>query len=119
MPQLPPALKNLLIIMALVGLAQVALPNIGFNPNQLYLFYPDSYQFQWWQIFTHVFCHGNIGHFIFNGIALFSFGLVVELRLGSQRFLQFNSEHFFQIMPMDMKRFPTVQWSVPLVRFTV
>ena len=88
MPQLPPALKNLLIIMALVGLAQVALPNIGFNPNQLYLFYPDSYQFQWWQIFTHVFCHGNIGHFIFNGIALFSFGLVVELRLGSQRFLQ-------------------------------
>lgn len=141
MPQLPPALKNLLIIMALVGLAQVALPNIGFNPNQLYLFYPDSYQFQWWQIFTHVFCHGNIGHFIFNGIALFSFGLVVELRLGSQRFLQLfffaalgavfftspqwgtqfsiKSAHFFQTTPMDMKRFPTVQWSVPLVRFTV
>lgn len=88
MSQLPPALKNLLIIMALTGLAQIALPNIGFNPNQLYLFYPDSYQFQPWQLLTHVFCHGNLGHFIFNGIALFSFGLVVELRLGSQRFLQ-------------------------------
>ena len=29
MPQLPPALKNLLIVMALFGLAQIALPNIG------------------------------------------------------------------------------------------
>lgn len=88
MPQLPPALKNLLIVMALVGLAQVALPNIGFNPFQLYLFYPDSYQFRIWQLVTHVFCHGDVGHFIFNGIALFSFGLIVELRLGSTRFLQ-------------------------------
>ena len=118
--------------MALVGLAQVALPNIGFNPNQLYLFYPDSYQFQWWQIFTHVFCHGNIGHFIFNGIALFSFGLVVELRLGAQRFLQLfffaalgavffhfaamgtqysiKSAHFFQTTHTVMKPSPTVRW---------
>jgi rhomboid-like protein len=35
-----------------------------------------------------VFCHGDIGHFIFNGIALFSFGIIVELRLGTNRFLQ-------------------------------
>lgn len=88
MPQLPPALKNLLIVMALMGLAQVALPNIGFNPFQLYLYFPDSYSFRLWQLVTHVFCHGDIGHFIFNGIALFSFGLIVELRLGSTRFLQ-------------------------------
>jgi len=88
MPQLPPALKNLLIVMVLMGLAQVALPNIGFNPFQLYLYFPDSYSFRLWQLVTHVFCHGDIGHFIFNGIALFSFGLIVELRLGSTRFLQ-------------------------------
>jgi rhomboid-like protein len=88
MPQLPPALKNLLIVMALFGLAQIALPNIGINPHQLYLFYPDSYHFQPWQLVTHVFCHGDIGHFIFNGIALFSFGIIVELRLGTNRFLQ-------------------------------
>ncbi len=90
MPQLPPALKNLLIVMALMGLAQVALPNIGFNPFQLYLYFPDSYSFRLWQLVTHVFCHGDIGHFIFNGIALFSFGIIVELRLGSTRFLQLS-----------------------------
>lgn len=88
MPQLPPALKNLLIIMALMGLAQIALPNTGFESFQLYLFYPDSYQFRIWQLVTHIFCHGGIGHFIFNGIALFSFGTVVERRLGSNRFLK-------------------------------
>ncbi|MFM8996062.1 MAG: rhomboid family intramembrane serine protease, partial [Bacteroidota bacterium] len=88
MPQLPPALKNLLIVMALMGLAQVALPNIGFNPFQLYMYFPESYSFLLWQLVTHVFCHGDIAHFIFNGIALFSFGLIVELRLGSTRFLQ-------------------------------
>jgi membrane associated rhomboid family serine protease len=87
MPQLPPALKNLLIIMALMGLAQIALPNTGFESFQLYLFYPDSYQFRIWQLVTHIFCHGDIGHFIFNGIALFSFGIIVELRLGASRFL--------------------------------
>lgn len=88
MNNIPNGLKNLLIIMALVALAQVALPKIGFNIEQLYLFYPDSSMFRVWQIFTHVFCHGGIGHLLFNGIALFSFGAIVEMRLGSSKFLQ-------------------------------
>lgn len=73
--------------MALMGLAQLALPNTGFESFQLYLFYPDSYQFRIWQLVTHIFCHGGLGHFVFNGLALFSFGVIVEMRLGTQRFL--------------------------------
>ena len=86
--QLPPGLKNLLIIMALVSLAQVALPKTGFDVEMLYLFYPDSEHFRFWQLFTHIFCHGGIGHLLFNGLALFSFGAIVEYRLGTSRFLQ-------------------------------
>jgi rhomboid-like protein len=54
----------------------------------LYLFYPDSEYFRIWQLVTHIFCHGGIGHLLFNGLALFSFGAIVEYRLGTSRFLQ-------------------------------
>ena len=85
---LPPGLKNLLIIMVLVSFAQVALPKTGFDVETLYLFYPDSENFRIWQLITHIFCHGGIGHLLFNGLALFSFGAIVEYRLGVSRFLQ-------------------------------
>lgn len=87
MPYIPVGLKNLLIIMALIGLAQVALPRVGIDSFFMYLFYPDSPWFRPWQLITHIFCHGSISHFLFNGIALFSFGAIVEMRLGTQRFL--------------------------------
>ncbi|MFZ9754422.1 MAG: rhomboid family intramembrane serine protease [Bacteroidia bacterium] len=87
MVQLPPGLKNLLILIALMGMAQLSLPNVGFDVFQFYLYYPDSPNFQPWQLITHIFCHGGIGHFLFNMIALFSFGGIVEYRMGTQRFL--------------------------------
>jgi rhomboid-like protein len=37
---------------------------------------------------THIFCHGGISHLLFNGLALFSFGAIVEYRLGVSKFLQ-------------------------------
>lgn len=85
---LPPGLLNILIIMGLFGLAQISLGNVGFNVNQLYLYYPDSPNFRFWQIITHMFCHGGFGHFFFNAFALFSFGMIVEYRLGTARFLK-------------------------------
>ena len=88
MPYIPTGLKNLLIIMALFGLAQIALPRVGFDVMELYLYYPDSQWFRPWQLITHVFCHGGFTHFLFNAIALFSFGAVVEFRLGTSKFLQ-------------------------------
>jgi rhomboid-like protein len=85
--QLPPGLRNIVILIALMGMAQIALPRIDFDVNQLYLFYPDSSMFRPWQLVTHIFAHGNIMHFLFNVIALVSFGAIIEYRLKTKRFL--------------------------------
>lgn len=85
--QLPPGLRNLLILIGLGFLAQFALPNAKIDPSILYAYYPDSPNFRPWQILTHMFCHGGWSHLLFNGIALFSFGTVLELRLGTKKFL--------------------------------
>ena len=85
---LPPGLKNILIIMVLGAMAQTALPRVGIDPTNWYLFYPDSGNFRIWQLITHIFCHGGFSHILFNGIALFSFGMVVEHRLGTSLFLK-------------------------------
>ena len=53
--QLPPGLKNILIIMVLGAMAQTALPRIGIYPDQWYLYYPDSENFKIWQLITHIF----------------------------------------------------------------
>lgn len=85
--QLPPGLRNLLILIALFALAQFSLPNIGFDPQQLYVVYPDSYAFRPWQLVTHMFCHGGIAHLLFNAIALYSFGAIMEMKLGTRKFI--------------------------------
>ncbi|MFN4914164.1 MAG: rhomboid family intramembrane serine protease [Sphingomonadales bacterium] len=84
---IPPGLRNLVILIALMGMAQIALPNAGFDPVQLYLFYPDSDAFRPWQLITHMFAHGGFTHFLFNVIALVSFGGIIEYKLGTRRFL--------------------------------
>jgi len=84
---IPPGLRNLIILIGLVGMAQIALPNINIDPVQLYLFYPDSDAFKPWQLLTHMFAHGGFTHFLFNVIALISFGGIIEYKLGTRRFL--------------------------------
>jgi rhomboid-like protein len=84
---IPPGLRNLIILIGLVGMAQIALPNINIDPVQLYLFYPDSDAFRPWQLVTHMFAHGGFTHFLFNVIALISFGGIIEYKLGTRRFL--------------------------------
>jgi rhomboid-like protein len=68
-------------------MAQITLPNINIDPVQLYLFYPDSDAFKPWQLLTHMFAHGGFTHFLFNVIALISFGGIIEYKLGTRRFL--------------------------------
>jgi rhomboid-like protein len=68
-------------------MAQIALPNINIDPVQLYLFYPDSDAFRPLQLVTHMFAHGGFTHFLFNVIALISFGGIIEYKLGTRRFL--------------------------------
>lgn len=85
--QFPAGLRNLVILICLFGLGQIALPRVGFHVDQLYLSYFSNPDFRPWQLVTHIFCHGGFGHFLFNTIALISFGSVMEHRLGTRRFL--------------------------------
>lgn len=85
---IPPITKNLLIINVLFFLATYILGSRGIDLyTYLAAFYPESVNFHPWQIITHMFMHGDIGHLIFNMFALWMFGSVVETSLGSKRFI--------------------------------
>jgi rhomboid-like protein len=107
--QFPPGLRNIVILIGLMGMAQMALPRIGFDPVTLYLFYPDSNLFQPWQLVTHMFAHGGVSHFLFNVIALISFGAIIEYKLGVRKFLLL---YFISGMGAVLLHFGSVAWQV-------
>lgn len=86
---LPPALKNLLIINVLVFFAvQLLQGPLGVNLNQLLgLHYFQAEAFKPFQLITYMFLHGDIRHLFFNMFGLFMFGRVLEQVWGSKRFL--------------------------------
>ncbi len=51
------------------------------------LWYPESPNFEYWQLVTHMFMHGGLTHILFNMFALYIFGSVLEMYVGQQRFL--------------------------------
>ncbi len=55
----------------------------------LALWYFDSPYFQFWQLITHFFMHGDMIHIFFNMYALYLFGTVLERVWGAKRFLIF------------------------------
>jgi membrane associated rhomboid family serine protease len=86
--QIPPVVKNLLIINVIFFAAKYILT--AFNlPYLLGAFYIDSQFFQVWQLITYMFMHGDIMHILFNMFALFTFGGVIENRWGAKRFINF------------------------------
>src|SRR5690606_25483026 len=85
---IPAVTKNLLIINGLFFLAKIILESRGINLDvYLAAFYPESANFHWWQIITHMFMHANFTHILFNMFALWMFGSVVEQTLGAKKFL--------------------------------
>ncbi len=56
---------------------------------QLAAFFPGSQHFQPYQIFTHMFMHGDLGHIFFNMLSLYIFGPWVESSMGPKRFLSY------------------------------
>jgi len=42
-----------------------------------------------WQLFTYLFLHGGIGHLLFNMLALWMFGTMLESDWGTRRFLKY------------------------------
>jgi len=47
----------------------------------------NSEHFKPWQMITHMFMHGSVSHLLFNMLALWMFGRILERVLGKQRFL--------------------------------
>ena len=91
---LPPVTKALLIANGLVFLLQLAL---GDATLSAFMLWPigsgsDPYatsDFLPWQVLTYGFMHGNIGHLLFNMLALLMFGAPVEHLWGQRRFLTY------------------------------
>jgi membrane associated rhomboid family serine protease len=88
---LPPVIKNLLIINALVFFAQVTIKNTAFGTLED-IFALHTWQsplFRPWQFITHMFLHGDFTHLFFNMFALWMFGSILENVWGQKRFLIF------------------------------
>ena len=85
--QVPQVVKNLIILNVLMYVAagligDAAIPLLAGT-------YPGSPFFQPWQVVTHMFMHGDLGHIFFNMFALYMFGSQLERVWGPQRFLTY------------------------------
>ena len=86
---LPPVVKNLIIVNAVILLASYAAKaffDIDLN-RILGIYFPKSELFKPFQIVTHMFMHDGFWHLFFNMYALFMFGQVLENVWGPKRFL--------------------------------
>jgi len=92
---LPPVIKNLIIINALIWLAQITIGKSGVPIEDLFaLHYFKTDDYHVWQYFTYMFLHSSTPptspfHIIFNMFALWMFGSTLENFWGSKRFLIF------------------------------
>lgn len=88
---LPVVIKNLLIINGLVFLAQYITEQQGIvNMDDLFALHTfQSQLFKPWQLITHMFMHGSIGHILSNMFVLWMFGSTLENLWGPKRFLIF------------------------------
>lgn len=87
MRNLPPVVRNLLIINFIIYFATTI---IGDAMYEYFALFPvASPFFHWWQFITHLFVHGGFAHVFFNMWALFMFGPVLEQMWGGKKFLLF------------------------------
>jgi len=83
---IPPVIKILLILNAVAFFAQSQFPEIT---QWGALHYWQSPLFKPHQVITHMFLHGNFTHILFNMLALWMFGSILENHWGAKRFLNF------------------------------
>ena len=84
---IPPVVKNLIIINVLMLLATYVLSMRGVDLDSvLGLHFFLSPQFQPYQLVTHIFMHAGFMHLFFNMFALWMFGRVLESVWGPKRF---------------------------------
>ena len=89
MMRITPAVKHLLILNVIIFVGTAFLGNKFFYDEILALSFPINDSFNFWQIITHMFMHGDIWHLVFNMFALWMFGSAVELSFGQHKFLFF------------------------------
>ncbi len=107
---IPPITKNLIIINILFFFATFVFETKGIDLSVILgAFYPESPNFNPWQIVSHMFMHGGFSHILFNMFALWMFGSVVEQTFGAKKFIilyflaglggffLFNLTNFFQV----------------------
>lgn len=81
--------KHLIIINVLMFVGTLMIGNGELFYEWFALYYPKSDHFQYWQILSHMFMHGNFMHIAFNMLALWMFGAAVEQIFGAKKFLFF------------------------------
>lgn len=88
---LPTIIKNLLIINILFFVAKKTIAiQFDFSMENLFALHTwKSELFKPWQLLTHMFMHGDLGHIFGNMFALWMFGAILENLWGAQRFLTF------------------------------
>ena len=91
---IPPVVKNLIAINAILWLASIVTPGLfsrlGVNVDLtdiLGLHYWSSSKFNPAQLITYMFMHGGFMHIFFNMFALYMFGGILEQLWGTKRFL--------------------------------
>jgi len=85
---IPPVVKNLLIINVIFFVGTELLMTQGIDMNEyLGLHYWKSAGFYPHQLITYMFMHGGIAHIFFNMFALWMFGRILEQVWGPKRFL--------------------------------
>lgn len=85
----PPVVKGLIIINVVVFIAQSWFDR-QYGLTALLALWPiNSPFFKSYQIFTHMFSHGSVGHIFFNMFSLWMFGKILENVWGAKRFLNF------------------------------
>lgn len=84
MNNMPPVVKNLLIINLLCFVACLINPSIT---ETLGLHFMGSSHFHFFQFFTYMFMHAGFEHIFFNMFAVWMFGRIMEHQMGSKRFL--------------------------------
>lgn len=84
---IPPVVKNLIIINAIMLFATYMLSMRGIDLTKILgLHYFESPDFRPYQLVTHMFMHGGLMHLAFNMFALWMFGRVLESVWGPRRF---------------------------------
>jgi membrane associated rhomboid family serine protease len=90
MMNITPTVKQLLIINILFYIGSIVVGEPAYKMLSMYFF--ESPDFHFWQIFTHMFMHAplpNIMHIAFNMFALYSFGSALEHFWGGKKFVFF------------------------------